>query len=447
MIVTELSVCVVGLGKLGAPLAVHLGYQGCAVVGVDIDAGRVAAISRGDDPFDGAEADFADRLRAVVDAGRIQATTDTAAASALSDVVIIVVPLAIGADQKPDFGALDAATAAVAAGLRSGTTVIYETTLPVGTTRTRFAPVLAEISGLELGTELFVAHSPERVLTGRVFADLARYPKLVGGIDDPSTRQAVEFYRAVLNFDDRADLARPNGVWPLASAEAAELTKLAETTYRNVNIALVNDFARFADSQGIDIAEVIEAANSQPYSHLHIPGISVGGHCIPVYPHLYLRGHGDSELIRSATRVNDAMPEYAAALAERANETLDGKTVVVFGIAYRPGVKEHAFSGVFALTEALAARGAHVVVEDPLYSNDEIDALGLVPMGPDDAAQAEVVVVHTAHDQVRSTGVASFPNVKTVVDGRGVVDPARWPGTRFVVLGAGSGWVSGRHDA
>ena len=132
------------------------------------------------------------------------------------------------------------------------------------------------------------AHSPERVFSGRIFEDLRKYPKLIGGLDDPSSKRVAEFYEAVLDFDDRPDLARGNGVWDLGSVEAAELAKLAETTYRDVNIGLANTFAMYADSIGVDIFAVIEASNSQPFSHIHQPGIAVGGHCIPVYPRFYL---------------------------------------------------------------------------------------------------------------------------------------------------------------
>src|SRR4029453_15272759 len=138
--------------------------------------------------------------------------------------------------------------AAVAAGLRPGTLVSYETTLPVGATRDRYTPMLAEGSGLPPGQDLFVVFSPERVLTGRVFADLRKYPKLVGGIDAASAERGGRFYQAVLDFDERADLEQPNGVWDLGSSEASEMAKLAETTYRDVNIALANQFARFADT-------------------------------------------------------------------------------------------------------------------------------------------------------------------------------------------------------
>jgi UDP-N-acetyl-D-glucosamine dehydrogenase len=130
--------------------------------------------------------------------------------------------------------------------------------------------------------------SPERVLTGRIFSDLARYQKLLGGVDDKSARRGIDFYTAVLDFDQRDDLPQPNGVWDMGSTEAAELAKLAETTYRDVNIGLANHLARFAATVGVDVEKVINACNSQSYSHIHRPGVALGGHCIPVYPQLYL---------------------------------------------------------------------------------------------------------------------------------------------------------------
>ena len=130
---------------------------------------------------------------------------------------------------------------------------------------------------MSLGDDLFVAFSPERVYSGRVFADLRRYPKLVGGIDETSTKLAIDFYESVLQFDHRDDLTKPNGVWDLGNSEAAELAKLAETTYRDINIGFANELARHADQHDIDVAEVIEACNSQPFSHIHQPGIAVGG--------------------------------------------------------------------------------------------------------------------------------------------------------------------------
>ncbi len=166
-------------------------------------------------------------------------------------------------------------------------------------------------------------------------------------------------------------------MWDLGTAEAAELAKLAETTYRDVNIGLANQFARYADSMGIDVHDVIEACNSQPYSHIHPPGIAVGGHCIPVYPRFYLWNDPDATVVRAAREANAAMPEYAVGLLDGLVGDLAGVQVAVLGAAYRGGVKETAFSGVFPVVAALRARGAQVRVHDPLFTDAELAALGL----------------------------------------------------------------------
>ncbi|HJR93191.1 MAG TPA: nucleotide sugar dehydrogenase, partial [Acidimicrobiia bacterium] len=237
-----MKAAVVALGKIGLPLAVQIASKQVPVVGADVSERVVDLVKEGIPPFPG-EAELDERLRQVVSEGLLAATTDTTAAVADADVVVVVVPLMTDANGVPDFAAMDSATGALAAGLRPGTLVSYETTLPVGTTRNRFGPMLEGSSGLTLGDDLFLVHSPERVFSGRVFADLRKYPKLVGGVDDESTRRGVEFYERALDFDERPDLPRPNGVWAMESVEAAELAKLAETTYRDVNIALANEFA------------------------------------------------------------------------------------------------------------------------------------------------------------------------------------------------------------
>ena len=428
-----MKITVVALGKIGLPLAVQFATRGHQVVGADIDQRVVDLVSAGTAPFPG-EAQLAELLAEVVAAGRLTATTDTSSAVAESDAVVVVVPLFVDPEGVPDFAAMDAATKAIAAGLQPGTLVSYETTLPVGTTRSRWLPLLEEGSGLLGGQDFHLVFSPERVLTGRVFADLRKYPKLVGGLDAGGAAHAVDFYSQVLEFDERPDLARPNGVWDLGSAEAAELAKLAETTYRDVNIGLANQFARFAADNNIDIHQVIEAWNSQPYSHIHRPGIAVGGHCIPVYPRLYLWNDPDATVVRAAREANAAMPDYTIGLLEGALGDLTGQRVVVLGASYRGGVKETAFSGVFPTVAALLARGARVLVHDPMYNDDELAAFGWTPyhLGePVDAA-----VVQADHAEYRELGASDLPGVRVLVDGRRVTDPARWAGVDRRVLGA-----------
>jgi nucleotide sugar dehydrogenase len=426
-----MKICVVGLGKIGLPLAVQFAAKGHEVIGADVADRVVDLVNDGAVPFPG-EAHLDVKLREAVDAKVLSATTDTTAAVAEVDAVVVVVPLFVDPHGVPDFGWMDNATKAIAAGLRPGTLVSYETTLPVGTTRNRWAPMLEQGSGLSAGSDFSVVFSPERVLTGRVFADLRRYPKLVGGIDEASARRGVEFYQAVLDFDERDDLPRPNGVWDLGSAEAAELAKLAETTYRDVNIGLANQFARFADTVGVDVMKVIEACNTQPYSHIHQPGIGVGGHCIPVYPRMYLWNDPSATVVRSAREANLAMPGYAVDLLEDAYGDLSGAAVLVLGAAYRGGVKETAFSAVFPTVETLQQRGARAYVSDPLYTAEELTLLGLPPHRDEPVT---AVVVQADHAEYRSLGADDLPGVRVLVDGRRVTDPARWAGVRRVVIG------------
>ena len=340
----------------------------------------------------------------------------------------------------PQFDWIDTATRAIADGLQPGTLVSYETTLPVGTTRERFGPMLTAGSGLRAGSDFALVFSPERVFSGRVFADLRRYPKLVGGVDRASAERGVEFYRAVLEFDERPDLPRPNGVWDLGSTEAAEMAKLVETTYRDVNIALANQFATFAEANGVDVSAVIEASNSQPFSHMHRPGIAVGGHCIPVYPRFYLWNDPGATVVRAAREANAAMPEYVVSRLADLYGPLTGARVVVLGAAYRGGVKETAFSGVFPVVAALRERGAQVTVHDPLFDDAELTALGLVPHqagSPVDAA-----VLQTDHGEYRELGADDLPGVRVVVDGRGLLDPDRFAGVTVHVLGRGTARTS-----
>ena len=430
-----MKIAVVALGKIGLPLAVQFASMGHKVIGADVSADTVAKVNAADEPFPG-EAQLGERLADAVDAGLLMATTDTAAAVAQSEAVVVVVPLFVDAEGVPDFEWMDAATRDVARGLQPGTLVSYETTLHVGTTRNRFAPMLAEGSGLTIGGGFTLVFSPERVFTGRVFSDLRRYPKLVGGVDHASARRGVEFYQSVLEFDERDDLPRPNGVWDLGSAEAAEMAKLAETTYRDVNIGLANQFARFSADNGIDVYQVIEACNSQPFSHIHQPGIAVGGHCIPIYPRMYLWNDPEATVVRAAREANSDMPTYAATQLEAAHGSLADQRVAVLGAAYRDGVKETAFSGVFPLVEALRERGATVHVHDPMYSDEELRHLGFEPHAIGQPADA--VVVQTDHAEYRKWSSRDVPEVRTVVDGRRALTQDNWDVNSFVVLGRAS---------
>jgi nucleotide sugar dehydrogenase len=408
------TIAVVGLGKVGLPLAVQYASKEATVIGCDISETVVAAVNAGESPIK-EEAYLAERLAAAHRRGLLTATTDTSAAVRTADVIVVIVPLMISNEHEVDFRAMDSDTRAIALGLQPGTLVIYETTLPVGTTRERFGAILEELSGLKMGRDFSLAFSPERIRTGRIFADLANYPKVVGGIDAASTAAATAFYESVLDAP----------VMALSSAEAAEFTKLIETTYRDVNIGLANEFAVFAAERGIDVRESIAAANSQPQSHVHEPGVGVGGHCIPVYPY-FLINNADPAAMRLATTarsINDGMAVHAADLLEQRLGSLTGRHVVILGLSYRADVKEAAYSTSLLLTHELERRGAVVSINDPLFTDAEIEARGARPIHLDDIDQVDAIVVQAYHQHYRDLPAAFFLKPRVVLDGRGDLDP------------------------
>ncbi|MBJ7521498.1 MAG: nucleotide sugar dehydrogenase [Solirubrobacteraceae bacterium] len=429
-----MNAVVVALGKIGLPIAAQLTNTGHSVTGCDIDPAVVDAVNAGRAPFPN-EAGLDDALRAAVTDGRLKATSQTAAAIAAGpDLVIAVPPLVVDDEGTPDWSALDAVVRDIGTGLAAaaqtghrGITVAIETTVPVGTTRTRIAPALAAVSGLRAGIDFHVVFSPERVFSGRILQDLATYPKLVGGLDPAGEQRGVALYASFLpDVEVRA----------MGGAEAAELTKLAETTYRDINIAFANELARHADGLGIDVQRVIDAANSQPFSHIHRPGVAVGGHCIPVYPRFYLAGDPEAQLPAVARHVNEAMPAYAVGVLQDLLGGLEGQRVLILGVAYRGGVKETAFSGAVPLRDNLRARGAVAVAADPLYTPDELRALGFEPW---DGMPVHGAVIQADHAEYARLQPEDLAGVRAIVDGRGVLDPTPFTAAGVPVRRLGGG--------
>lgn len=422
------TVAVVGLGKIGLPLAAQFAAKGMQVIGCDINPDVVNAINSGRSHIH-EEPGLAEAVATAVAAGRLKATQDTSAAVATADVVVVIVPLMVDKHHDIDFSGLDGATQAIAKGLRQGCLVIYETTLPVGTTRNRMGPMLHSGSGLRPGADFHLAFSPERLYAGRIFEDLRRYPKIVGGVDAASTDRAVAFYQTVLDAE----------VWAVEGAETAEFAKLAETTYRDVNIALANELALYGANRGINVAQAFKAANSQPYSHLHRPGIGVGGHCIPVYPHFLLTDATDGELtlVRGGRKTNDGMARASLDALSAALGGLGGRRILVLGASYRENVKEMAFSSAITIIEELHREGAHALVHDPLFEPHELAALEADVADLSGGVDVDAVIVQAFHSEYADLDWARFRGLRVVFDGRGAVDPdlVRRVGARYLAVG------------
>jgi nucleotide sugar dehydrogenase len=404
---TSGRVAVVGAGKMGLPLAAQFAEHGWHVIAVDVQQAVVDSINEGRSHVP-EEPGLAELVRKAHTGGRLRATTDAAAAAREADVVVLIVPVMLDDAQQPDYRHMDAAVDSIGPGIHPGSLVIFETTLPVGDTRERFTPKLEAASGLTADSDFFVAFSPERLYSGAALRNLATYPKLVGGIGSASTTRAATFYDAVLDTE----------VVAMSNAEAAEFSKLADTTYRDVNIALANEFARYAERVGVDIHEVIAAANSQPYSHIHQPGLGVGGHCIPVYPHFLLSRAPELELVELSRRTNDAQIGVAIRAIQQELGGLEGVPILVLGLTYRHGVKELAYSRALPLIERLTHQGAIVSAFDPLLATDETARCCATPYEWGTVGPFRAIVTQTGDPLFGTLDVALFPDLELMFDGR-----------------------------
>jgi nucleotide sugar dehydrogenase len=425
----ELTVAVVGLGKMGLPLAVAYLRKGCRVIGCDVNQQVVEAINAGVCHIR-EEPGLAAVVAEAVSQGMLSATQDTTSAVRASDVVVVIVPVITNEQGEIDYGAIDAATAAIGAGLTPGKLVIYETTLPVGTTAQRLRQHLEQCAQLTAGEDFSLAYSPERVRSGQVLRDLATYPKVVGGINAASTKAAAQFYRAVLDAE----------VIETAHTNEAEFVKLIETTYRDVNIALANEFACYADAHGLDLHAAIAAANSQPQSHIHEPGLGVGGHCIPIYPYfLFHSAAAGLELARQARVINDSMATFAIERIEAEFGPLASQSVLILGITYRGNVRETTCSTAHILQKGLAARGASVYAHDPLFSDSELERLGYTPLQPEHREKIDLMILQANHAEYRDWDFRQFPNCRLVLDGRRALrrEQITAHGMRYLSIGDG----------
>lgn len=418
-----MNICVIGMGKIGLPLAIQFASRDGNVIGVDINPNVVELVNHGKAPFPG-EPNLEILLNEAIAQKKFSATTNYKTGVQDADVIVVLVPVILDSSNQPNFESIDFATKNLSKYIKDQALISFETTLPIGTTRNHLTQIIENESGKRVGRDFYVVFSPERVSSGRIFDDLKKYPKLVGGISPTCTSKGVRFYSQYLEFDKRNDLSKPNGVWAMASVEASEFAKLAETTYRDVNIALANRFMIHAEKLGIDINPIIEAANSQPFSHIHNPGISVGGHCIPVYPYLYLNTDKEAEIVLTARHQNEEMPKYFLDKIKRRELNLENKKILILGIAYRPNVKESAYSGVFDLVKKIEEENAIAYVADPLYEKAEIKALGLNPLPQN--FEIDYVILHTAHDEFKQLNFSAYKNLKGIVDGRNFYQEAKY---------------------
>jgi len=366
-------ISVIGLGKAGLPLACAIADAGFEVMGIDIDAKKVDDINKGINPLK--EEPELEELVKKHGGKRLKATTSYGEGVGKATFHILVVPLFLDANKKPDFDILDSAIEKLGGFLKKGDCVVVETTLPVGITESRIKKILESKSKMKAGVDFDLGYSPERIMTGYAVSRYREFPKVISGVNKKSTQRISDVYSKFV----RIMLTAPD-------IRTAEMTKIAEGIYRDVNIAVANELYKICDAYGIDFSTMKELAKHQ-YCNILEPGVGVGGHCIPVYPWFVIKdfeSKGENEkikLTKVAREINDGMVEYwAKKILEKSKKI--GKpnkkiSICIRGITYRPGVKETFNSRSLALIKVLERRGIDVRVYDPLYTKNEIEKMGL----------------------------------------------------------------------
>jgi len=424
-------VAVIGLGYVGLPLAIAFAEAGLGVEGIDVSDRRVAELNRRKSPID----DVSDERLAAALEGNLRAVGTADAQLAEAEAVFVCVPTPITGTKDPDLGPVLSAAAFIRDHLRAGQLVVLQSTTFPGTTTGPFREVL-EASGLVAGRDFDLAFAPERINPGDPASASRGVPRLVGGLTPAATARASTILK---HINDR--------VVELSSPEAAELAKLLENTFRNVNIAFVNNLALLCERMGLDVWEVIDAAATKPFGFMRFtPGPGVGGHCIPVDPY-YLSWRArefdfTDRFIELAGDINFAMPRHVVDLvAEALNErslALKGAKVGVLGVAFKPNVQDGRNSPAAAVLAGLARRGGDIRFHDPHVARfEDEDGVARESTELDELlAWADVIVVVTAHKAIDWASV--YDRAGLVVDT--VNSSARWATRDRQVLRLGAGW-------
>ncbi len=403
-------IAVYGVGYVGLSLIATYLRKGLKVIGVDIDKQKLEAVREGRLWFN--EEAIRDAIRKGIEEGRLELTINSIEASRKSLIKIVTVPVYIDWDTKKiSYHALEDVSKKIAKGLKRGDLVIIESSVPPGTTEYIVKPLLERESGLRAEKDFYLAYSPERVFIGRAVKDIEEnYPKVIGGTGPKSLELASRFYEKIAK----------KGVIKLSNTTTAEFEKLAEGIYRDVNIALANELALAAMKLGVDYYEVLRAANSQPFCHLHLPGPGVGGYCIPIYPYFMMNrvlAKGFiMELTRLARRINESMPYTVVSIIEDSRKRLrldpTRSKVTILGVAFRGDIDDVRLSPSHDVIGLLKARGyVNIVAHDPHVKEDHIlDMLGVKLSNDLESAlkRSDLVVVLTRHSAYKGLKVSEI---------------------------------------
>jgi len=419
------NICVLGLGYIGLPTACLFATSGYQVIGVDKDRARVEAIKQGVPPFE--EKGLKKLLQEAIKLDRLSVSMKPETA----DVFLIAVPTPLNKrDKKAELGYVQEAAADVGRYLGKGNIVILESTVPMGTNEKLLLPMLEE-SGLKGGKDFYLAYCPERALPGRTIHEMIHNARIIGGINQKSAQIVQELYSSFVKGDIY-----------LVDIRTAEMVKLMENTYRDINIALANEFAQIAENSGVNIWEAIELANKHPRVSILKPGPGVGGHCLPKDPWFLAESSAKSRVISLARRINDSMPTHILHMIKSMLGERKQATVTVLGVAYKGDVDDTRESPALQLIKLIEREGCKVKIHDPIVKNFEYEILDQT-----DAVKGTDCIVlvtdHSSFKKIDPQQVSKLVRSKNLIDTRNILDHKKWESAGFKVRILGNGVSQG----
>lgn len=417
------SICVIGLGYIGLPTASMFASRGIKVTGVDNNPEVVKSLQSGRVHI------YEPGLNEVVEKAIKSDNLKVASQPVPSDAFLIAVPTPFYDGKKADMRAVESAAKAIVPVLQKGNLVVLESTSPPLTTRERLLPIL-ESSGLKAGEDFLLAYSPERVLPGRIMEELIGNARVIGGFDRASAEAGRDLYRTFVE-----------GEIILTDATTSEMVKLMENTYRDINIAIANEFSQLADRFGVDVWEAIQIANKHPRVKILNPGPGVGGHCISVDPWFFVEAAPDiTPLINTARNVNDHQPDFVLSLVKRALGDLSGKKLAVLGLAFKPDVDDLRESPAVSVAERLSNEKAEVIACEPYKPDFAGKGYAVTSSLEQTVKDADAIILLVAHSRFKTLEpekMKTATSARIIVDCVNVLDPQSWQAAGFTLLRLG----------
>ncbi len=434
----SLKVCVVGIGRIGLPTALSFAKAGLQTIGMDINTKLVDSLNQGNFPLKD-EPGYEDIFNNAIKNGNFSATTDINEAVSKSNLILLSLPTPMDKKNIPDYSALESVCKQLSDILQPNSLIVVESTIEPGFVENTLINILEKTNRLHVGKNFTIGVCPENANPGEILHDFTNLPRLVGSIDEQTTKIITMIYDFVFSVE----------LIIMPDCKTANAVKLTTNVFRDVNIAFVNELSLMFDKLGIDTLKVLDAAKRKYNFQIHYPGAGVGGPCLPINSYQFLntaiRINSKLSIIEQSREINEKMPDYVINLTldgfKKCNKSIKDSNILILGISYKPDVKDVQLSPAEIIINKLKDLGARVRIYDPYYKNSEVFGINVESNMKDAIPKADASIIITAHKEFQEINPQIFTKMNTpiLIDSRGVIDTSSIKDTNLVFRGIGRG--------